>query len=109
MPDYKQADWHPTNPRDFADWFNDISETPILLEQGTVSFTEARKRADAEQLPSHEAINAFDPLRATVKLMKRHRDVFRERHGAEAPVPISVVITTLAAKAYKEVAELSQK
>ena len=109
VPDYKQADWHPTNPRDFADWFNDISETPILLEQGTVSFTEARKRADAEQLPSHEAINAFDPLRATVKLMKRHRDVFRERHGAEAPVPISVVITTLAAKAYKEVAELSQK
>lgn len=109
VPDYKQADWHPTNPRDFADWFNDISRTSIALDQGTVAFAEARKRAEAEQLPSHDAINAFDPLRATVKLIKRHRDAFRERHGADAPVPISVVITTLAAKAYKEVAVLSQQ
>lgn len=109
VPDYKQADWHPTNPRDFADWFNDISRTPIFLDQDTASFAEARARADAEQLPSHEAINAFDPLRATVKLMKRHRDAFRERHGEDAPVPISVVITTLAAKAYQEVAALSQQ
>lgn len=109
VPDYKRADWHPTNPRDFADWFNDISKTSIVLNQESVAFAEARKRADAEQLPSHEAINAFDPLRATVKLMKRHRDAFRERHGVDAPVPISVVITTLAAKAYKEVAALSQQ
>ena len=109
VPDYKQADWHPTNPRDCADWFNDISEIPIILKQETVPLAEARNRVDAEQLPSHEAINAFDPLRATVKLMKRHRDVFRERHGTKAAVPISVVITTLAAKAYKEVAELSQR
>lgn len=109
VPDYKQADWHPTNPRDFADWFNDISETSIALSQESVAFAEATKRADAEDLPSHEAINAFDPLRATVKLMKRHRDAFRERHGVDAPVPISVVITTLAAKAYMEVAALSQK
>lgn len=109
VPDYKQADWHPTNPRDFADWFNDISRTSIALDQGTVAFAEARKRAEGEQLPSHDAINAFDPLRATVKLMKRHRDAFRERHGADAPVPISVVITTLAAKAYKEVAALAQQ
>ncbi len=109
VPDYKQAEWHPTNPRDFADWFNDISQTSIMIAQGPVAFTEARKRAETEQLPSHEAINAFDPLRATVKLMKRHRDAFRERLGADVPVPISVVITTLAAKAYKEVATLSQQ
>lgn len=108
VPDYERAEWHPTNPKDFADWFNDVSDRLIVLDHETVAFAEDKRRASTEPLPSHQAVNAFDPLRAAIKLMKRHRDVFRDQQPSGSPVPISVVITTLAAKAYLEVAQLSQ-
>lgn len=101
VPDYPTGCWHPSNPRDYAAWFQAVSETPIRLLRRALATAEARKDLATEPLPSHDAVNAFDPLRAVVKLMKRHRDLFarRSKHA-----PISVILTTLAAKAFRDVA-----
>jgi hypothetical protein len=63
------------------------------------------KRAETEPLPSHEEITAPNGLRVSVRLMKRHRDVYIGRTRRKETKPISVIITTLAAKAYERVAQ----
>lgn len=103
VPDYNADDWHPTNPKDFADWFNAICARALRLARTYDAVAVAK--AATEALPSHADINAFNPLRAAVKLLKRHRDQFKSRQREGAPVPISVIITTLVAKAYDELAK----
>lgn len=49
-----------------------------------------------------------DPLRATIKLLKRHRDEWAIRTHHEVVLLISVVITTLATQAYLEVVKASR-
>src|SRR5690606_34308385 len=65
------------------------------------------ERADVEPLPAEHEINGFDPLRACIKLMKRHRDQHFREHPEKEFKPISVLITTLAGKAYELVAKES--
>lgn len=97
----------PSNPVDFAVWVQQASETKILLTsfRRAINFSE---RADVEPLPTHEEINAFDPLRGTIKLMKAHRDEYFGRRNLLEVKPISVLITTLACTAYLRVAAASR-
>ncbi len=105
VPDRSDSDWSPSNPKDFADWFEDIASLeinvliPVAYRQRLLA-----KRGDTEPLPSHEEVCAPNGLRVGVRLMKRHRDVYVERTGRNKSKPISVLITTLAAKAYQQVA-----
>lgn len=105
VPDRKIADWSPSNPKDFAGWFEEIAdlEMNMLIPDAYREFVIA-KRGETEPLPSHEEITAPNGLRVGVRLMKRHRDVYVERTGRTKTQPISVLITTLAAKAYERVA-----
>ena len=105
VPDRPTAAWSPSNPKDFADWFEDIAslEMNVLIPEAYRQLIIA-KRGDTEPLPSHEEITAPNGLRIGVRLMKRHRDVYVERTGRTKSKPISVLITTLAAKAYERVA-----
>lgn len=105
VPDRKCADWSPSNPKDFADWFEDIAglQMSVLIPEAYRQLLIA-KRGETEPLPSHDEITAPNGLRVGVRLMKRHRDMYIERTGRTKSKPISVLVTTLAAKAYERVA-----
>lgn len=105
VPDRELADWSPSNPVDFAAWFNDIAEAELALRlpESYQNWVIA-KRGETQPLPSHEEITVPNGLRVAVRLMKRHRDVYAERAGRQKSKPISVILTTLAAKAYAKVA-----
>jgi len=104
VPDYPSDRWHPTNPKDFAAWVNDVSKFRLPLTQSTVRFAEAVAKADVQPMPNHDDSIAVDPLRVAIKLAKRHRDLFARRNRCEDFQPLSVILTTLIGKAYLRVA-----
>lgn len=94
IPDRAAKDWKPSNPTGYANWF----------ESRAATLREVFAKA-AEPLPEHESVDEKKPLKLAVQLIKRWRDI----HYKSAPkvAPISIVLTTLAANAYK--GELSLK
>jgi Second Messenger Oligonucleotide or Dinucleotide Synthetase domain len=104
VPDRPTQGWSPSNPKDYADWFEHIAslDVRVSIPDGYREFLTTR--AETESLPTHEEVTAPDTLRTGVRLFKRHRDVYVARTGQEAAKPISVIITTLAAKAFERVA-----
>lgn len=96
----------PSNPVDFASWVEEVSAIQMPLLKGfTFDLAQVlREKAEVQPLPTHQEINSFDPLRATIKLLKAHRDGYFERLDKADAKPISVVLTTLACKAYERVA-----
>ena len=84
--------WQKSNPIAYAEWFK---------ARMTVAFTTRREilakslKADVQEVPEWQVKT---PLQRVVQLLKRHRDL----HFASKPEvrPISIIITTLAARAY---------
>ena len=96
VPDKALADWHPTNPSGFRDLFRRRAALkPRLLGR---SFANARD-GSAEPFPSSVTLGAI--LHRIVQLLKRHRDEYF-LHVKEEIAPISVIITTLAMRAYEQ-------
>lgn len=97
-------DWPTSNPRGFALWFE------RCMDEGGMA-TRARKEAlgrfgtsyaSAEDVPAYELKT---PLQRSVQLLKRHRDqMFRNDPDGK---PISIIITTLAARAYDGESDLA--
>ena len=85
--DKLSIDWHISNSEGYALWFE--SCTPKLLMEKVA-------RARVDKLPERQRQS---PLQLCVQILKRHRDVMFEKNPA--PKPISIIITTLAARAYK--------
>ncbi|MBL0385619.1 nucleotidyltransferase [Tumebacillus sp. ITR2] len=89
VPD-RELGWKDSNPKGYAEWFE---------EQGTIQKMEfVDKRAEVEPLRGHETAEEKTILAKIVQLIKRHRDVSFEDDLDNAP--ISIVLTTLAAKHY---------
>jgi hypothetical protein len=86
--DYDQLslDWHVSNSEGYALWFE--SRFPKLLLEKVV-------RARVDKLPER---HQKSPLQLCIQILKRHRDVMFEKNPD--PKPISIIITTLAARAY---------
>ncbi|MCP5443392.1 MAG: nucleotidyltransferase [Chromatiaceae bacterium] len=87
-PHYKQLsdDWNISNPEGYAQWFESkiLPKSPIFME-----------KAQIDDLPLYKRKS---PLQRSIQLLKRHRDqMFKEDPDVK---PISVIITTIAAKAY---------
>jgi hypothetical protein len=97
VPDRELKDWKESNPRGYAVWFEEIAKQGpmFLMEQGFV-------RADVEPLPDQERFKGT--LRRTVQILKRHRDVYfsKKPENQRKDAPISIIITTLAAHAYRD-------
>lgn len=90
LTDRELLRWQPSNPVDFADWFyaqmkREFAETRAILA----------KQMDVEDVP---AWYVKTTLQRSVQALKRHRDI----HFADTPDdrPASIIITTLAARAY---------
>jgi len=84
--------WQPSNPIDYATWFHARmrEEFVQLSERQAVA-----KRMEVKDVPAWQVKTS---LQRTVQALKRHRDI----HFAERPEnrPASIIITTLAARAY---------
>jgi hypothetical protein len=87
VPDRKLQDWCPSNPKDFARWFNRRADQVPLVE--------ARK---TEPLPDNDPADERPPLKRGVQLLKRCRDVYFD---GDEDAPRSVVLTTLAGNHYQ--------
>jgi hypothetical protein len=89
VPDRKAKDWKDSNPRGYVNWFN---------EQAKQYETYFEKKAHIDPLPDDESVERKSPLKRAVQLIKRYRDVYFEDDLESAP--ISIVLTTLAGRAY---------
>jgi hypothetical protein len=94
--------WAPTNPREFAEWFAEIAKHRFEYEQDFYRSL-SLEAATVNPLPT-EKIGLDDVLRRVVQLMKLHRDnMYWEAHPNEKEcAPISIIIVTLAARAYDD-------
>ncbi|UAL49801.1 nucleotidyltransferase (plasmid) [Sutcliffiella horikoshii] len=91
VPDRKAEDWKDSNPKGYAQWFNDQLEQywHVLME---------KKAASIQPLPIDEDLNRKPPLKRAVQLIKRYRDIYFEDDLEFAP--ISIVLTTFAGMYY---------
>lgn len=80
--------WRISNPRGYADWFKDR----VSLNSTYEFYME---KANVEPVPKFLKPSI---LQKVVQILKRHRDVMFE--DSEDSKPISIIITTLAARAY---------
>lgn len=91
-------DWRISNPEGYARWF----ETRMKTAQSIISEREMSFKASIDSLPYHQWKT---PLQQAIQLLKRHRDtMFKDNEDSK---PISVIITTLAAKAYNGESDLA--
>lgn len=102
--------WKSSAPKAYAGWVDESSKfkVTLVLESRAI----AMKAMDSatgtrEPLPSKAQLDRFDALRATIKLLKFHREKFFAERSDEKFKPISVLLTTLACKAYRSVATRS--
>ncbi|MCW8966526.1 MAG: nucleotidyltransferase [Candidatus Pacearchaeota archaeon] len=92
-PEYtvKTDDWRISNPEGYAHWF----EYRMKTAREFINEREMGFKASIDSLPYYRWKT---PLQQVIQLLKRHRDtMFKDNDDSK---PISVIITTLAAKSY---------
>jgi len=99
ISDKKLRAWVCSDPKGYANWF---------MDRMRVAFDERRqvlaveRDANVDEIPEYEVKT---PLQVCVQLLKRHRDI---HHGEDEDKPISIIITTLAARAYQNESDVFQ-
>jgi hypothetical protein len=87
----KNDRWKPSNPQDYAEWFDKRCATAVLAEKFAMAHT--------DPVPALEPIHAKPALKRSVQLFKRWRDVeFNDRFKL---APSSIILTTLSASLYR--------
>ncbi len=92
-------DWPRSNPKGYIAWFK--HRMHVSLEKAK-RFRAMEMRAEVETI---EDIDVRTPLQRLIQILKRHRDV---RYNNDEDKPISIIITTLAAQAYNNEANLAE-
>jgi hypothetical protein len=99
--------WAASNPRGYAKWFRDINqpyfEKFAQAEKTRIVKTASEVYASIQDVPD---LLVRTPLQKAVQLLKRHRDVRFAGHALEKAAPISMIITTLAARLYQGEADV---
>lgn len=109
VPD-RETGWKASSPIPYSTWLQAASDQEISLES-YMAVAKSHRTYDAatqDPLPEYRDYLDQDPLRATIKLLKRHRDEWAIRTKREDHRPISAVITTLATHAYLDVVKESK-
>lgn len=87
-----------SNPKGYATWFKDRMRVQLNEAKGMLAM---EKRASVEDIEDYEVRT---PLQRVIQILKRHRDI---RYNGDEDKPISIIITTLAAQAYDNEADLA--
>ncbi len=90
------ADWPRSNPKGYVAWFKERMRFEAVRR--------VRAGAIRAQVESIEVFDVRTPLQRLVQILKRDRD---ERFNGDEDKPISIIITTLAAQAYDNEADLA--
>ena len=85
--------WYKSNPIGYASWFKDQMKAQLLERR---KFLAESRDVSIEDIEEDEVKT---PLQRAVQILKRHRDIM---FGDDEDRPISIIITTLAARAYAE-------
>ncbi len=84
--------WPHSNPKGFASWFQNQMKTLFEARRYAMAL---EAHASVEDIPEHRVKT---PLQSAIQVLKRHRDgMFAERPDEK---PISIIISTLAGRAY---------
>lgn len=83
--------WRKSNPKAYVEWFK--SKMKITFDNRRRIIAESRS-VTIDKVQEYEVKT---PLQRAVQILKRHRDVM---YGDDEDKPISIIITTLSAKAY---------
>lgn len=111
VPD-RETGWKASSPIPYANWLAQVAGQQIALDgltELTARNTEFSAEATQDPLPDYEDYIDPNPLRAAIKLLKRHRDEWALRTQQISVRPISAVLTTLAAHAYADIAYESRQ
>ncbi len=95
VPEKQRPEWKPSNPKGYRIWFEERARIRPRIR--VVEAEVAKIRAQVESLPEPTSFKGL--LRRTVQICKRHRDVWFSAREQDL-APISIVLTTLAAKSY---------
>jgi hypothetical protein len=90
LPNYRMKDggWHISNPEGYIEWFKSRQRA-----EGLLNLAEARAQVDEVPLYRRKT-----HLQRCIQLLKRHRDLmFKDEPDSK---PISIIITTIAARGY---------
>ena len=96
VPDKSMAQWKPTNPHGYISKFEEYVATNPSFESTIAPL--GGVRADVALLPEQTVSKPI--LKRIVQLLKRHRDKMFINTDRSDLAPISVIITTLASRAY---------
>lgn len=90
--------WPLSNPKGYAAWFR---QRMIVAFETHKKFLAEHLRANIEEVPDYKVKT---PLQRSIQILKRHRDIMFKKDPDDKP--ISIIITTLAAHAYNNEADL---
>jgi len=90
-------DWPKSNPRGYNEWFK--NQMKVVLNESLRTFANA-KGVQVDDVPFYRVKT---PLQRTIQILKRHRDLLFKN---DEDKPISIIITTLSAKAYQNEANI---
>ncbi|MCC7137109.1 MAG: nucleotidyltransferase [Planctomycetes bacterium] len=85
------GEWPKSNPQGYVGWFQERMRTASSSEGRLFAARAGTVKPVAEDAPK-------SPLQRVVQLLKRHRDV---RYHGDPDKPASIILTTLAARAYR--------
>lgn len=104
VPD-RETGWKCSSPRDYSKWLKVIADMQIQIQltERLAKNVVIMDSVTQDPIPLYDEYIEHNPLRATIKLLKRHRDEWAILNKKEAVRPISAIITTLAAHAYQQV------
>jgi hypothetical protein len=103
LPQYAQMtdDWPQSNPAGYAAWFR--GRMAVQLTKRKLAFAKRERiRASIDEIHDYKVKT---PLQRVIQLLKRHRDCMFANDGEHKP--ISIIITTLSAHAYKNEVTIS--
>lgn len=90
----KTDDLPRSNPEGYALWFLDVMKAQAEAIRMRLA---AELKMSVDQIPDYRVRT---PLQRSIQLMKRHRDLM---YGDSDSKPISIIITTLAARSYTDI------
>jgi hypothetical protein len=92
ITDHRFAEWLSSDPKAYARWFRGVMSKEWLERR---KFLAEKRRSTVEEVPE---FMVKTPLQRAVMVLKRHRDIYFQKHLDRRPP--SILITTLAAHAY---------
>ena len=93
LTDRELLQWQKSNPKAYAEWFYDRMK--IIFTQRLNELAKSIQAASVEEIPYWRVKT---PLQRVVQILKRHRDIYFK--DSQDNKPVSIIITTLAARAY---------